>query len=39
MGIHEKNLIIKNLSKKYMTSNGKEDYTALKPFNLAIEDK
>lgn len=27
------------MSKKYETSNGREDYTALKPFSLAIEDK
>lgn len=35
--IREKNLVIKDLSKKYTTTNGREEYTALKPFSLWIE--
>lgn len=36
MSRHENNLVIRELSKKYATSNGKDDYVALKPFSLAI---
>lgn len=36
MPINSHNLIIKELSKKYQTSNGREDYIALKPLSLAI---
>ena len=37
MNKFQNNLIIKELSKKYQTSNGKDDYVALKPFSLAIQ--
>ena len=39
MGIHEKNLITKDLMKKYSTNNGKEDYVALKPLSFYLENK
>lgn len=39
LGISDKNLVIKELMKKYETSNGKNDYIALKPFSFALEDQ
>ena len=38
MGNMEKLLMTKNLMKKYETSNGKDDYVALKPLSIAIEN-
>lgn len=35
-GISEKSLIIKDLCKKYETTNGKNDYIALKPFTFSL---
>lgn len=39
LGIKEKNLVIKDLMKKYPVMSGKSDYVALKPFTFALEER